>query len=36
MIISKEGEKKKQGFCKKKKNKNANVAELTGIQMKKI
>lgn len=36
MIISKEGEKKKQGFCKKIKNKNANVAELTGIQMKKI
>lgn len=36
MIISKEGEKKKQGFCKKKKKKNANVAELTGIQMKKI
>lgn len=29
MIISKEGEKKKQGFCKKKK-KNANVAEFTG------
>lgn len=37
MIISKEGEKKKQGFCKKKKIiKNANVAEFTGIQMKKI
>lgn len=36
MIISKEGEKKKQGFCKKKIKKNANVAELTGIQMKKI